>query len=110
MLWFTSMCGPGRAAERARAHPGESIAGNLSYATARDDEVMLRCSNRHCPELPLPGGALEVPVKCHEDLGCYCAPRAMAPSEVARRVGARAACVPGEGACPPGHCARHLGD
>lgn len=109
MGWFTLFCGPGNAARRAAANPEEPIGGSLSYAVARDDEQVVRCESRHCPELPRPGGVVTVPIACHPDVACYCVPAAASPDDAARLVGDGARCERPRGrACPPDRCARHL--
>ena len=120
---FTHFCREGQQAAAARAAGTPGVLDSGQYTLARPDESIALCWNRHCPELPTPGGNLVVEHLCHEDLGCYCVPRADAANttEIARRlrgnqpgptectvVAETPTAADARGPCPRAHCLAHL--
>ena len=84
------------------------------FAIARPGEVVVVCANLHC------AGPPSLPVTCHDDEACYCAPRGT-DDEISRRFaaqrnGARGCVIDqteprasaGTGRCPNARCAAHL--
>jgi hypothetical protein len=113
-------CGEGRDAEAAKLE-GYTPSVSASFARARPDEAIFLCRHTHCPEVPTPGGHVFLPVMCHQDLGCFCAPRASSIETVGKRLlgdgPGEAKCnleaaLPSEDddttACPRARCLRHL--
>jgi hypothetical protein len=109
--WFRWFDDAHARAARAQAGAPVIVADvNTSYAVAQPSDSLYECVTRHCIVVR----DLE---ECHDDLDCYCAPRAWSLAEVEERLAANARCTVDKreparsddsGACRHGRCAFHV--